>query len=104
MAELQRNSQQTSGEMTQRFIEFIMMQSQQAQLFLGRLPSPQTGKAEINLAVARMLINQLEMIREKTRGNLNHEEAEILSSILADLQVAYVQASKKDPSAPAHGV
>ena len=79
MAEVQRT--QLSGEMTQRFIEFIMMQAQQAALFLGRLPNPQTGKAEPNLDVARMLIDQLEMIREKTRGNLNHEETEILATL-----------------------
>jgi Domain of unknown function (DUF1844). len=90
MAEVQRT--QLSGEITQRFIEFIMMQSQQAQLFLGRIPNPQTGKLQPDLAVARMLIDQLEMIREKTRGNLNHEETEILGGILSDLQSAYVQA------------
>lgn len=90
MAEVQRN--QLSGEMTQRFIEFIMMQAQQTALFLGRLPNPQTGRPEVNLEVAHMLIDQLEMIREKTRGNLNHEETEILGSILSDLQLGYVQA------------
>lgn len=94
MAEVQRNTQ-FSGEMTQRFIEFVMMQAQQAALFLGRLPNPQTGRTDVNLDVARMLINQLEMLREKTRGNLNHEETEILTSILADLQMNYVQASEK---------
>jgi hypothetical protein len=93
MAEVQRNTQ-LSGEMTQRFIQFIMLQSQQAALFLGRLPNPQTGKSEVNLEVAQMLINQLEMIREKTRGNLTHEETEILAGILADLQLGYVQAGK----------
>jgi hypothetical protein len=104
MAELQKNNQQLSGEMTQRFIEFIMMQAQQAGLFLGRIPNPQTGKSEPNLAVARMLIDQLEMIREKTRGNLTHDEAEILASILSDLQLGYVQASKQAAGgAPATG-
>ena len=95
MAEFQRNSLQFSGEMTQRFIEFIMMQAQQAALFLGRLPNPQTGRPEPNLEVAKMLIDQLEMLREKTRGNLNHEETEILGSILSDLQLGHVQATKQ---------
>jgi hypothetical protein len=98
MAEVQRT--QLSGEMTQRFIEFIMMQAQQAALFLGRLPNPQTGKPEPHLEVARMLIDQLEMIREKTRGNLNHEETEILASILSDLQLGYVQATQQKTDAP----
>ncbi len=99
MAEIQRT--QLSGEMTQRFIEFIMMQAQQAALFLGRLPNPQSGKPEPNLDVARMIIDQLEMVREKTRGNLNHEETEILGSILADLQMAFVQAMRQSNGGPA---
>ncbi len=94
MAEIQKS--QHSGEMTQRFIEFIMMQAQQCALFLGRIPNPQTGKTEPNLAVARMLIDQLEMLREKTRGNLNHEEAEILASILTDLQQAFEKVQKNN--------
>lgn len=98
MAEVQKT--QLSGEMTQRFIEFIMMQSQQAQIFLGRIANPQTGKAEPNLPVARMLIDQLEMIREKTRGNLTNDEDEILNGIVTDLQMAYVKASKDATSTP----
>ncbi len=70
-----------------------MMQAQQAGLFLGRIPNPQTGKAEINLEVARLFIGQLEMIREKTRGNLSGEEQEILDNVLADLRLGFVQAS-----------
>lgn len=103
MAELQKNNLSMSGEMTQRFIEFIMMQAQQAQLFLGRIPNPQSGKPEPNIEVARMLIDQLEMIREKTRGNLSHEEKEILTSILSDLQLGYVQAVKGHVPAPGSG-
>ncbi len=79
--------------MTQRFIEFVMMQAQQAAMFLGRIPNPQTGKPEVNLEIARMFIDQLEMIHEKTRGNLTSEESEILGRVLSDLQLAFVQAS-----------
>ncbi len=91
MPEVQKTT--ALGEMTQRFIEFVMMQAQQAALFLGRIPNPQTGKPEVNLPVARMFIDQLEMVREKTRGNLSAEETEILTRVLADLQLAFVQAS-----------
>ena len=79
--------------MTQRFIEFVMMQAQQAAMFLGRIPNPQTGKPEVNLEIARMFIDQLEMIHEKTRGNLTSEETEILTRVLSDLQLTFVQAS-----------
>lgn len=79
--------------MTQRFIEFVMMQAQQAAMFLGRIPNPQTGKPEVNLEIARMFIDQLEMIHEKTRGNLTSEESEILTRVLSDLHMAFVQAA-----------
>lgn len=98
MPEVQTSQQ--SGEMTQRFIAFVMMQAQQIALFLGQIPHPQTGKAERNLEAARMFIDQLEMIREKTRGNLTKEEEEILRSVLADLQLAFVNASS-ETTAPA---
>ena len=85
--------------MTQRFIEFVMMQAQQAAMFLGRIPNPQTGKPEINLEIARMFIDQLEMIHEKTRGNLTTEEAEILTRVLSDLQLSFVQVAGSAPEA-----
>ena len=88
--------------MTQRFIEFVMMQAQQAAMFLGRIPNPQTGKPEVNLEIARMFIDQLEMIREKTRGNLTAEESEILTRVLSDLQLAFVQSSGSPSAEPAH--
>jgi len=89
MAEVQTS--QLSGEMTQRFIAFVMMLGQQAGLFLGKIPHPETGKTETNLDAAKLFIDQLEMLREKTRGNLSQQESDILSGVLSDLQMIYVQ-------------
>src|SRR5262245_7356519 len=91
MPEVQKTVQ--TGEMTQRFIEFVMMHAQNAALFLGQIPNPKTGEAEINLDLARMFIDQLEMIQEKTRGNLANEETTVLRNALSNLQMAYVEAS-----------
>jgi len=91
MAEVQRTT--LSGELTQRFIEFVVMHAQNAALFLGQIPNPRTGEAEVNLDLARMFIDQLAMIQEKTRGNLTSEEAKVLSNALSNLQMAYVEAS-----------
>ncbi len=105
MAEVQTTTQ--SGELTQRFIEFVMMQAQQAALFLGQIPNPQTGQPEINLEVARMFIDQLAMIQEKTRGNLTTDENTLLRNTLSSLQMAFVEASQgsarsaSPPSQPA---
>ena len=91
MAEVQKTT--LSGELSQRFIEFVMMHAQNAALFLGQIPNPRTGEAEVNLDLARMFIDQLAMIQEKTRGNLTSEEAKVLSNALSNLQMAYVEAS-----------
>ena len=45
-----------------------MMQAQQASLFLGRIPHPQSGQSAVQLEPAKLFIDHLEMIREKTRG------------------------------------
>lgn len=93
MAEVQTNTQ--SGEMSQRFIEFVMMQAQNAALFLGQIPNPQSGKGEVNLELAKMFIDQLGMIQEKTRGNLTNEEAAVLRNTLSNLQMAFVEVSRE---------
>jgi hypothetical protein len=94
MAEVQTNTQ-SLGEMSQRFIEFIMMQAQNAALFLGQIPNPQTGQGEVNLELAKMFIDQLGMIQEKTRGNLTNEEAAVLRNTLSNLQMAFVEVSQE---------
>ena len=96
MPEVQQSTH--SGEMAQRFIELVMMQAQQAAMFLGQLPGPDGQKLEANLPYARMFIDQIEMLQEKTRGNLSHEETQVLTSVLSDLRLAFVQVSKAAPS------
>lgn len=93
MAEVQKTTQ--SGEMSQRFIEFVVMHAQNAALFLGQIPNPKTGEGEVNLDLARMFIDQLEMIQEKTRGNLTNEEATVLRNTLSNLQMAYVEVARE---------
>lgn len=96
MAEVQTTTD--SGEMTQCFIEFVMMQQQNTAFCLGLIPNPQTGKGEVNLQFARMLINQLDMIRVKTQGNLKEDESKVLNSALSHLQLAFVEVSKQQGS------
>jgi uncharacterized protein DUF1844 len=92
MAEVQTNTQM--GELSQRFVEFVMMHAQNAALFLGQIPNPQTGKGEVNLELAKMFIDQLAMIQEKTRGNLTNEEATVLRNAISNLQMAFVEVSQ----------
>ncbi|HEV3394210.1 MAG TPA: DUF1844 domain-containing protein [Chthoniobacterales bacterium] len=105
MAEVQTSTQ--TGELSQRFIEFVMMHAQNAALFLGQIPNPKTGEGEVNLELAKMFIDQLAMIQEKTRGNLTNEETTVLRNTLSNLQMVYVEVSQHiakggaQPKAPA---
>lgn len=95
MAEVQTTTQ--SGELSQRFIEFVMMHAQNAALFLGQIPNPKTGQGEVNLELAKMFIDQLAMIQEKTRGNLSNDESTVLRNTLSNLQMVYVEVAQQAP-------
>ena len=99
MAEVQTSTQ--SGELSQRFIECVMMHAQNAALFLGPIPNPKTGEGEVNLELAKMFIDQLAMIQEKTRGNLSSEEAAVLRNTLSNLQMVYVEVAQQAPQGAA---
>lgn len=72
-----------------RFNDFILLQAQNAGLFLGQLPNPATGKTSVNLKAARSVIDSLEMLDAKTEGNLTAEESKLLGAALANLRPLY---------------
>ena len=92
-----------SGELSQRFIEFVMMHAQNAALFLGQIPNPKTGEGEVNLELAKMFIDQLAMIQEKTRGNLTNDESTVLKNTLSNLQMVYVEVAQHISKGGAQG-
>jgi hypothetical protein len=92
MAEVQTSTE--SGEMAQRFIEMVMMQAQNAAYALGQIPHPETGEAPVNIELARLFIDQLIVLRAKTRGNLSNEELGILNNAISNLQMVFVEVSQ----------
>lgn len=73
-----------------RFNDFVFLQAQNAGLFLGQLENPATGEKHINLKAAASVIDSLEMLSVKTRGNLTKEEANLLEKALLNLKALYV--------------
>jgi hypothetical protein len=63
---------------------------------LGKLVNPITGNAEMDLRQARITIDMLEMVREKTVGNLSPEEKQLLEDVLTELQMNYVDESRRE--------
>ena len=94
MAEVQR-SRLDPAETGEAFTRFLMMQHQQALLALGRHPNPPAGVPRRNLGLARVFLEQLEIIRVKTAGNLAPAEMQLLDRVLEGVRVAYAEESKK---------
>ncbi len=75
-----------------RFNEFILLQAQNAGLFLGQIPHPGTGEKSVNLRAAKSVIDSLEMLEAKTQGNLTETEEKLLGTALANLRPLYQKA------------
>ena len=75
-----------------RFNEFIILQAQNAGLFLGQIPNPHSGEKQINLRAAQSVIDSLDMLVAKTRGNLTLTEAKLLATALDNLRPLYQSA------------
>lgn len=76
-----------------RFNEFLLLQAQNAGLFLGQIPHPQSGQKTIHLRAARSVIDSLEMLTSKTRGNLTTSESKLLATLLDNLTPLYESAA-----------
>ena len=92
MAEVLKTDQ--AGETAQLFIQFVMMQHQQALYALGVHPSAPPNAPPPNLQLARMFIDQLSMIRTKTRGNISLEEERVIDSAIAELRQKYAEVTE----------
>jgi Domain of unknown function (DUF1844) len=72
------------------FDVLVSMLFTQAMAMLGHLPDPGTGDTKVNKPYAKHYIDTLEMLGEKTKGNLNEDETKILSEALHALRMMYV--------------
>lgn len=81
-----------TAEADPRFNEFVLFQAQNAGLFLGQIPHPQTGEKSVNLRAAQSVIDSLEMLAAKTDGNLTETEIKLLTMALQNLRPLYQSA------------
>ncbi len=73
------------------FSTFIFSLNASALVHLGAIEDPAAGQNVKNLPLAKQTIDILNMLEEKTRGNLNKDEENIMRNILYDLRIAYVK-------------
>jgi len=83
------------------FNAFVLSLGSSALIHLGEAPDPLSGQTqEPDLMLAQQSIDLLALLQEKTRGNLSEEEAQFLDTLLYDLRVRYVAASRRPPKPP----
>ena len=63
---------------------------------MGEVPNPGTNETEKNLEQAKFLVDTLTMLKEKTEGNLNDQEKNLLDASVYELQLKYVDMIKKE--------
>ena len=85
------------NENDQLFIQLLYVFHTSAMQSMGKLKNPVTDKIERDLSQAKQSIDMLEMIKEKTKGNLSGELARILEGFLTELRLNFVDESSKTP-------
>lgn len=89
-----------SSEERDKFLfSFLVMSYQTSALMqMGHLKDPNTQKVEKNLENAKLSIDILGMLQQKTKNNLTKDEAELLDNILRELRLAFVKETSKEAS------
>ncbi len=78
------------------FSSFILSLSSSALFHFGEIPDPVSKKKERNLPLAKQTIDILGILQEKTQGNLDRDEEQLIANLLHDLRLKYVEESKKE--------
>lgn len=79
-----------SGDKELLFIQLVMQNQQLALMSLGKMKNPVTDKLEKNLEFAKMSIDMLDMLKEKTKGNLSEYEEQFINETINTLKLNYV--------------
>ena len=76
------------------FTTFVLSLASSALVELGEVPDPLSGKTTENILMAKHTIDVLSMLREKTQGCLDSDEAKIMDGLLYELRMKYVLKAK----------
>lgn len=95
--EIEQEEQQQPEEATGlSFTDLVGIFFNQGAIALGAAPHPLTGQVIISFEAAQESILILELLQQKTKGNLTEEEAQIIEHLISELKMAFVHAVR-DP-------
>ncbi len=79
------------------FASLVLTLNSTALFHLGELSHPQSGEKAVDLELVKHTIDTLTLLRDKTTGNLDSDENQLLNNVLYDLKIRFVKA--KDSAA-----
>ncbi|MCC6581109.1 MAG: DUF1844 domain-containing protein [Phycisphaeraceae bacterium] len=87
-------SGRTPGQLpTPSFEALVSTMATQALFALGGIPDPRTGQRMAHLQLARHHIDLLDVLTQKTKGNLTEDESNLLAQTLYELRSRYIALS-----------
>lgn len=87
--ETEGNSKRNLEEVN--FVTFLLSLYSSAMAAFGQISDPATGKVEEHVEAGKQMIDILSILMEKTKGNLNAEESQLLDNMLYELRMIYLE-------------
>ncbi len=78
------------------FMQLVMQNQHMCMISLGKLKNPVTDKIDRNLEYAKLMIDTLDMLAAKTKGNLSEYEEKFLTEVVRELKLNYVDEINKE--------
>ena len=68
--------------------------------YLGGLQNPEPKEIFVDLEMAKRTIDTIELLKEKTKGNLTAPESNLLDNTLYNLRMTYIRMANNPPPPP----
>ena len=82
------------------FSAFIAELGTTAFAYLGGLQNPETKEVFVDLEMAKRTIDTIDLLKEKTKGNLTAPESNLLDNTLYNLRMTYIRIANNPPPPP----
>ena len=87
---------QDPGGLKMDFSTFILSLNASSLIHLGEIHDPELKEISVNFPAAKHTIEILEILKDKTAGNLDDNEDKLLNDILYNLRLKFIQHAKAD--------
>ena len=82
------------------FSAFIAELGMTAVTYLGGYQNPETKEVLVDLEMAKRTIDTIDLLKEKTKGNLTAPESNLLDNTLYNLRMTYIRLANNPPPPP----